>query len=152
MRFTPLVTLAALAMAASWFLPWIAGPFGQSLVPHDAIYEGLREDPAGLPLELLVFVASFAVAALLALLALFNSAPRGLAWLAALIPAGLVVRIAIGLRDSVEDIGLPMPALDTVAEAMDYAKEFFDLGAWMYLGGAGVLLILAIIDPGVRRR
>ena len=150
MRFSPLVTLAAVAMAASWFLPWLGGPFGQTLVPHDAIYDSLIEAPGDLPIELLAFVASFALAGLLAVLALFGMAPRALAWIVALIPVGLVARIVLGLRDGARDMGLPVPAADTVGEALNYAKDFLELGAWMYLGGAAVLLLLALVDPGKR--
>lgn len=151
MLFRPLVILAALAMAASYFLGWMPAPLRGSAVPHDWLTEPLMKDAANAPIEVLIFAASFALAALLAVLGLMGVAPRWLAFLVGIIPVGLMGRLALAMRDGATDIGLPIPSNSTLMEAVELIAKMLEPGAWMYLGGAAVLLLLALIDPGKRR-
>ncbi len=148
MLFHPLVTLAALAMAASWFMPWVDFVIGPSLAPHDVLFEALKADPTSMPLEVLLFAASFAVAAVLALFSLMGAASRTLAWIAVLIPVGLGLRLALEFRSDALSLGLPLPPAETVADGIANLWDFLQFGAYFYVGGALTLLVLAVIDPG----
>ncbi len=149
-----LATLGGAVMAASAFAPWIAGPFGQTLIPWDLLRLMYEQTGFDMPIEPLLYFSTFVVAALLALLAIFGLAPRLLALLAGLYPVGLLGAAWVRGSDQLAQLGLPVPegtgeGGPGIGAIWQQIGPIVGNGAWMYLGGM-VALILAGLAGGRR--
>jgi hypothetical protein len=148
-----LAMLAALAMLASAFFPWITTALGDVLVPWDLVSTLSRDQAEALirsaPPEALAVLASFVLAALFALAALIGLERRGLALLTGLVALGVVGWTFYQAREAMVAAGLPAGA----QEMLDFASTSYQglgAGALAWLGGAAVLLLLGLFDPGNR--
>ncbi len=149
--------LAAIAMVAGLFLPWLnPQTAGLRLVPWD-IVKGLEPDVdtarrfvSDSPPELLVFLATFVLAGLFAALAIVGAPSRLLAFLAGGGAVGITAYAALQLKDQAQALGLPVPSPDNLAEFARSAPDFFGMGALAWAGGAVLLLLTALI--GFRSR
>ncbi|MCB1337192.1 MAG: hypothetical protein KDK10_06975 [Maritimibacter sp.] len=155
--FKTLVTLFAAAMAVSWFLPWFSGPLAEGSTPSvmgPDLYKLVTSDGfkmSDIPTEVLLFVASFAFAALFGLLALMGLASR----LGALITGALpVAAVAVSLMRGASyaaDLGLPIDFLEVsgndLRATVKLVSEFLAVGAWLYLAGAAGLLLTGLLVP-----
>lgn len=153
MRTRMLAMLAALAMLASAFFPWITTALGDVLVPWDLVSTLSRDQAEALirsaPPEALAVLASFVLAALFALAALIGLERRGLALLTGLVVLGVVGWTFYQAREAMVAAGLPAGA----QEMLDFASTSYQglgAGALAWLGGAAVLLLLGLFDPGNR--
>ena len=149
MKARPLALVCAALMLGSLFLPWMSGPFG-GMVPWDAIKE-LQADRIGdmlgdLPPEGMAFVASFVLAAVMVLLGLMGSAPRILALLTGGIPVGLVGWGIFQAMQSGGTSGLPVSG-DDIAQVLQELSQLIGIGAWAWLGGGFVLLVMGLFFP-----
>lgn len=157
MALRPLIALLAAAMAASYFLPWFNGPLGNGFVPNDVFTDLVREtNLTELPLQLLIYLGSFAGAALLAVLAVIGWAPRLLGLLVGAIPIGLTVWLYADLQAQAEAFGLPLPGFDELSqlwseEFRNILGEVVGLGLWAYAGGSVLLLIASVFAPSAMR-
>ena len=157
-----LAILAAAAMVASLFLPWMSlaplAPGG--LVPWDLVKEidlsmdGLRQLTATLPWQALLLLATFPLAALFLLLALVGLPVRLLAIVAGGIP---IAAIAYAIWDAYSDaqsaaavLGVEVPTGDLVG-VLRSATEHLSFGAWAWGVGAIILFLTGLIGYGRRR-
>jgi hypothetical protein len=155
MRF--IAIFAALAMVAGLFLPWLnPETAGLRLVPWD-IVKGLEPDletaqrfASESPPELLVYLATFALAGLFAALAMLGLPSRLLAFLAGGGAVGIVAYAYLRLKDQALALGLPLPSADNLSEFAKSAPEVFGTGAFAWAGGAVLLLLAALV--GFRAR
>jgi hypothetical protein len=153
MRTRMLAMLAALAMLASLFLTWTSPSLGTTLVPWDVV-SGLTREEAELQVrtaspEFLAILASFALAALFVLAAVIGLERRWLALLTGLAPLGVVAWTLYRARETMVAGGLPAGA----QEMLDFASQSYQTlgtGTLAWLGGAAVLLLLGLFDPGNR--
>ncbi|MFZ1339123.1 MAG: hypothetical protein WAT25_19075 [Paracoccaceae bacterium] len=153
-----LALVAAIAMVASLFLPWLnPGTSGIRLVPWDMLKElelsadGLRTFATDSPPELLAFLATFALAALFGLLTLIGAPSRLLAFLAGGGALGFLGYGLLQMKDQAAAAGIPVPGTDDLAEFAKSAPEIFGMGAFAWAGGALVLFFAALIGFGDRR-
>lgn len=149
--------IAAIAMVAGLFLPWLnPETAGLRLVPWD-IVKGLKPDletaqrfVTESPVELLVFLATFLLAGLFAILAVVGLPSRLLAFLAGGGAIGITAYAVLQLKDQAQALGLPVPTADNLAEFAKTAPEVFGMGAFAWAGGAVLLALTALI--GFRAR
>jgi hypothetical protein len=149
-----LAFLAAAAMVASLFLSWTATALGESLIPWQAV-RSMGQDQAQLllknaPPEVLVFLGSFAFAAVFLLMTLIGRESKFLALLAGAGPVGLVAWGIWSTSSQIDFAGIPVSSGD-LGDLLAQATEILGPGAWAWIGGAGVLLLLGLLDPGRRR-
>lgn len=151
MRFRQIALLCSVAILGSLFLPWIVSPIGNNLVPwttlppfeQAAVTDYLRTASP----EVLVFLAAFPLAMLFLLLSLIGQESRLLALLTGAGPVGLAALAVWRERDR---LGLAEVNL-TMEEAtlrLDQASQVLGPGGWAWIGGAALLLLLALLDPG----
>lgn len=143
--------LAALAMVAGLFLPWLnTEASGLRLVPWDII-KGL--DPSldtamkfaqQSPPELLAFLATFVLAGLFALLAILGAPSRVLALLAGGGAVGIVAYGVLRMKDQITALGIPVPSTDALPDFFRTAPEVFGMGAFAWAGGAVLLLLTGL--------
>ena len=156
MAFKPLVLLLAAAMLVSLFLPWLATPIGNSLVPWDIIKQ-IKPDQAldalkQSPPEIWALIASFALAALLALTCILGIEGKILAVVTGAVPLALVgygIYRGSGLANQ---LGLPQLRLGDWRAMLDQISRTFGPGLYAWLGGAAVLFVISFLDPGRRAR
>ncbi|CAN1566553.1 hypothetical protein MCELHM10_02942 [Paracoccaceae bacterium] len=149
-----LAFLAAAAMLASLFLSWTASALGQSLIPWEWV-QSLGQDQARLmlenaPPEVLVFLASFALAAVFLLMTLIGRESKFLALLTGAGPVGLVAWGIWSTASQIDFAGVPVSSGD-LGDLLAQATDLLGPGAWAWIGGAAVLLLLGLLDPGRRR-
>lgn len=150
----PLALLAAAAILASLFLPWFTTPFGENVVPWSALRQ-MDADMAqrlveNAPPEAIAFGASFVLAALFLLLALVGREFKLLAFVTGAVPVGLVAWMLSSAAGRADAAGLPLSGSD-MSEIVSRASEMLGTGAWSWIGGAAVLVLLGLIDPGRRK-
>lgn len=148
----PLALVAAVAILASLFLPWVSSPFGHNTVPWsvlrnlDAVEaQAILKDARP---EAIAYGCSFVMAALFVLFALFRRESRLLAFLTGLVPVSLVAWALVSLITRADMTGLSFSG----SEVSDLASRMLGAGAWMWVIGASALATLGLIDPGQRRR
>lgn len=154
-----IVLLGGGAVAASYFLPWLAVPSLLEGGPHDVVaplveqfgYDGLLAEDgllAQVPWEGLALAATFPVSALLVILALMRSAPAWLALLCGAVPFALVGLAYLQRGETTAQFGLP-PLPDQLIpfdQFMELAQQFVGVGLWAYLAGS-LLLIIGSFAP-----
>lgn len=149
-----LALLCAAAMLASLFMPWMTTPLGENLVPVKALQDldgrQVEQLLGNAPPEVWVFVGSFALAALFLLLGVMGAASRALAILTGAAPVGLVAWAMLSATQKARASGLPFSG-DDLSELFQQAVRFLGFGAWAWIGGATVLLLLGLFDPGRRK-
>lgn len=155
MRTRLLALLAAVTIVGSLFMPWFVGPFGTAFVPWDAFskidarqFERMASNPP--PIQVILFMASFPFAAIFALLALIGREFRLQAIATGAIPVGLVAYAVVTDMRKLEATGLQIPRRD-LGEILVRLSEVLGPGVYAWLGGAAVLLVLGLFDPGRRK-
>ncbi len=146
--------LAALAMVAALFLPWLvsapdATPW-EVVRRLDPTVETAQKLASDAP-ELLAFLATFALAALFLALAILGAPSRALAFLAGGGAVAMVAYGALKMRDQVAAFGLPVPSAENIGDLLPRIPEFLGTGAMAWGGGAFVLLLTALIGFPSRR-
>ncbi len=145
--------LAALAMVAGLFLPWLVAAPGTTpwdVIRHlDPTVEQVQKMASDAP-ELLAFLATFALAALFLVLAILGAPSRALAFLAGGGAVAMVVYGAVKMRDQVAAFGLPVPSAQNIGDLLPRIPELLGTGA-MAWGGGLVLLLTALIGFPARR-
>lgn len=150
--------LAAAAMIVSLFLPWIRPEIaGAGLTPWDLLralepdVQAIRDFIARSPAELVAFLASFVLAALFLALVLFNIPSRLIALLAGGLGVGLIGYTAWQIRNGAARLPVPVEAdFSDGQQIVDLLSRIPGTGAWVWAGGAFVLLLAGLI--GFARR
>jgi len=146
-----LTLVAGAAMAASFGLTWIEVPFaGPDISPASALSEG-RIDLTSDRWQTWAFLGGFVLAALAAVLALMGRGGAGLiGLLAGITPFAILIDAYLRFDEVRRDLDLPIPVeLRDLSDVAVLADDFLRLGVWLYLGGAGLLILAAL--SGVRR-
>ncbi|MEZ5796703.1 MAG: hypothetical protein R3D63_03950 [Paracoccaceae bacterium] len=150
--------LASAAMVVSLFLPWLNPALGAGgFVPWDLVKnidpdaETLKKFVTEAPPLLLVFLATFPLAALFALLALVGAPVRLLALLAGGGAIGLIGYALWKLRDQATAMGIPLPTTENLTDYAKASTDVFGYGAFAWAGGAAILLLAALVGFGDRR-
>ncbi|HLQ19021.1 MAG TPA: hypothetical protein VK146_08575 [Tabrizicola sp.] len=151
MLFRPLALLCAAAILAGLFLPWVVTPLGSNISPWEAlpafdsasVQTYLRDAPN----EVLLFLISFALAALFLLLSLFGLERRWLAFLTGASIVGLSGLLVWRMREA---LGLlePQWTSEEASRLLAAASDVLGTGGWAWVGGGLVLLLLGVFDPG----
>lgn len=153
MKARPLVLFCAIAMVASFFLPWLAGAIGSGTAPWDTFKtldrSQIEDLLSNLPPSAMAFLASFALAALLVLLGLMGAAPRLIAIVTGAIPVGLAVWALYNASQPGGASGLPIPQGD-FSQVIEQLVEVAGIGAWAWFGGGALLLLLGLFAPSRR--
>lgn len=153
MLFRLLALLCAAAMLASPFLAWFSPPLGESLVPWTMVRAMTADQIQTLARNatpaVIAFLASFLLAAVFVLLALIGRESRTMAFLTGLAPVGLVAWALIVASGRVYFSHLPISA-EKLPEGLVGTTEVLGPGAWAWIGGAVLLLLLGLFDPGRR--
>ncbi|MCF2872156.1 hypothetical protein L0664_13855 [Octadecabacter sp. G9-8] len=135
--------VVAAIMAASFFVPWFVF-FGNEVGP--TMLFGDNGPPLGdLPWQGFAFLASFAVAALAAVVALMRGKAGILMLAAGVIPFALIAQQVMGARDQMQDYGLPIPEGGNPAEAFDMVRDFVAMGVPMYFISAALLVVIGLL-------
>lgn len=152
-----LAILAAAAMVISLFLPWLSQPvMGSSFAPWEMLknqelsLEGLQRTIDTLPVEMLLVLATFPLAALFLVLAVLGLPSRLLALITGAIPVGMVGYAVLRARDGLASSGIPLPNTGDLQQIFTEASKLLGSGAWAWGGGALVLLLTGLI--GFARR
>lgn len=146
----PLALVAAFAILASLFLPWLSSPFGENVVPWSVLSKldaaGAQAILADAKPETIAYGCSFVLAALFVLFALIGRESRLLAFLTGVLPVALVAwALFTLLRQS--DGSLSFHGSDTSG----VTTRMLGAGAWAWVLGASMLATLGVVDPGRRR-
>lgn len=152
-----LALLAAAAMVVSLFLPWLnVGELGTGFVPWDLVKnlspdaETVQRFATDSPAEVLVFLATFVLAALFVLLSLLGMPSRLLAVVAGGGAVGLVGYTYWQIRDGAMNLGVPAPSGDTLQSIGEQLSGILGMGAWAWGVGATILLLGGLIGFGRR--
>ena len=152
MRPKILVLCAALAMIVSAFVPWLKIFPGADLTPYDVARQLNADRLADIPVAGWMFLASYALAAMVVVAGAVASAPRGLAFLAGAMPFVLLGYLYIRLGDQIEQFGLPQIDLGDPGASWDVLRQILDIGAWLWIGGAALLILFSLVLPRGRLR
>jgi hypothetical protein len=156
MAFKPLVLLLAAAMLASLFLPWLATPVGNTLVPWDLIKQVKPDQALDLlkqaPPEVWALVGSFALAALLVLCCLLGIEGKILAVVTGAVPLALIGYGIYRGNGLANQLGLSQFRPEDWRAVLDQISRTFGPGLYAWLGGAAVLFVVSFLDPGRRAR
>jgi hypothetical protein len=146
----PLALVAAFAILASLFLPWLSSPFGENVVPWSVLSKldaaGAQAILADAKPETIAYGCSFVLAALFVLFALIGRESRLLAFITGVLPVALVAwALFMLLRQS--DGSLSFSGSDTSG----VTTRMLGAGAWAWVLGASTLATLGVVDPGHRK-
>lgn len=148
-----LAILSALAMIAGLFLPWLrVGDFTPwDLIRHlEPDAQAAQDFVTSAPIGVVLFLGSFALAGLFALLAIIGLPYRLLALAAGGLALGITGYSLWRLRDSGANIGLPLPRDFSTTDLLRIGHDVMDLGAWAWGGGAVMLFLCGLV--GFSRR
>lgn len=121
-------------------------PFGRAWA--DPVLRSLDLDAIlALPPLALAFLGSFLLGLLTTLIALLGWAPRLLALPTAMLPLGTLIYAWFSGRSTVESLGVTLPT-GPFGEAMSQLAPLAGWGFWLWLAGAALLLMTALLDPG----
>lgn len=138
-------------MTASFFFNWFALADLRDYAPLSALVAIFEQTAGDIPLMFSIFLMTFFVAAMNAIICLTGHCSRYLTLATALLPIGLYFYAAPTLGA----LGLPFGPINVelsangLNAAIGAAWASFGLGAWMYFGGAVALFLLAVFDPGL---
>jgi hypothetical protein len=151
MRTRQLALLCSVAILASLFLPWITTPIGNNLVPWDALpaFERatLEEYVRASPPQVLVYLGSFLLAAFFLILSIFGKETRLVAFLTGALPVGLAGWAVYSVREQL-NLSELQGTMEEATALFQQGSEALGPGGWAWLGGAALILILSIFDPG----
>jgi hypothetical protein len=133
--------IAAALMAASFFMPWLSF-LGEEMSPVGMI--GDQISLADLPWRGWAFVASFAIAGLAAFKALRRRRAGLLMLIAGAIPYGLIGEQMLGVRNQVQDLGLPLPDGGTPIDMIRSLADFIEFGLPAYFIAAALLIVIGL--------
>lgn len=143
--------LCSVAILASLFLPWIVTPLGNNLAPWDALPpfggEEMQAYVTSAPPQVLVFLASFVLAAFFLFLALFGREKRLIALLTGAGPVGLAAW-AVWKERAQLNLTEIEGTMEDVNRLVAQASEVLGPGGWAWIGGAALLFLLGLFDPG----
>jgi hypothetical protein len=143
--------LCSLAILASLFFPWIVTPVGNNLAPWDVLpafdRPAIEEYVRGAAPEVLVFLVSFLLAGFFFLLALLGRERSWLALLTGAVPVGFAGWMIWQDRERLNLAELEM-TMDEANVLFAEASAVLGMGGWAWIGGAALLLLLGIFDPG----
>jgi hypothetical protein len=146
----PLALVAAFAILASLFLPWLSSPFGENVVPWSVLSKldaaGAQAILADAKPETIAYGCSFVLAAMFVLFALIGRESRLLAFLTGVLPVALVAWALFTLLRQA-DGSLSFHGSDTSG----VTSRMLGAGAWAWVLGASMLATLGVVDPGRRR-
>lgn len=146
----PLALVAAFAILASLFLPWLSSPFGENVVPWSVLSKldaaGAQAILADAKPETIAYGCSFVLAALFVLFALIGRESRLLAFLTGVLPVALVAWALFTLMRQ-SDGSLSFSGSDT----SEVTTRMLGAGAWAWVLGASTLATLGVVDPGRRK-
>lgn len=147
-RNKTLTMVCGAAIAGSLFLPWIdAGPLG-TVAPWSFLKDTDWSQLSAQPVPVLVFLATFALGALSAVLALVGWAPRPLSLVTGLLPWGLAAWVWFKAADQLRSLGLPVPDTADLMGAVQDTAQIASFGIYLWFGGAALLLVVSLLDPG----
>lgn len=135
--------LAAAAMAASFFMPWV-DLFGSSLAPS-YFFDENAPPFRDYPWRILAIFASFPIAALAALLVV---AQRRAGWamlLAGGIPLWILLEPVVRGMNEIKDMPFDIPTGGNTDGALDAIGQFITYGVPVYLTSAVVLVVVGLI-------
>lgn len=146
--------LCSVAILASLFLPWIITPLGTNHAPWNALpafaSEEMEAYVRNASPQVLVFLASFVLAAFFLFLALIGREKRIIALVTGALPVGLAVWTVWQARAQINLTEIE----GTMADAnrlFAQASEVLGPGGWAWIGGATLLFLLGLFDPGRAR-
>lgn len=141
----PLSVVFGAILAGSYFLPWlnIPGGFTPNSIPVEPTRDFLRSSP---PL-LLVFLATFVLGALVALLSLFGARVRMLTLLAAVLPFGVAGYALWNISDTLVAYGMPPIDSTSLSQIFDAFQAVAGTGAYAWFGGAVGLFLAFLFSP-----
>ena len=152
MAFKPLILLLAAAMVVSLFLPWIATPAGNRMVPWDLVRQINFNQAIDLlkrsPPEVWALVASFTCAAVLVVMCVLGIEGKLFALLTGAIPLGLVGYGVYEGTNAAGNLGLPQFNFHDWQQILDQIRQSFGPGLYAWLGGAALLFLVSLFDPG----
>ena len=146
----PLVVICGAATALSYILPWASAPGIGRVTPRESLMPLI--EPVSLatlqsaPPMVLVFLASFVLAALVAVLGLVGLGIRLLTLITGLIPFGLIAWLYFNAADTLAAYGLPPLTTNDVSALVDGIRQVAGFGFYLWIGGAAGLL-LAFLFP-----
>jgi hypothetical protein len=146
----PLVVICGAATAVSYILPWASAPGLGRVTPREALAPLIEpvtlDSLQAAPPMVLVYLASFALAALVGVLALFGLGIRLVTLIAGLIPFGLIAWLYFNAADTLAAYGLPPVTTDDVSALIDGIRQVAGVGFYAWIGGAAGL-VLAFLFP-----
>ncbi len=138
--------LAAAAMVAGLFLPWMGG-----FIPWDMLknlepsMETAQQFATTAQTEALVLLASIILAGLFLFLAIFNMPSRMLAIGGGGLGVGLIVYVLWRAREGSEQFAPGLAAARTGQDYLSLAQELLQFGAWAWGIGAVILLFCGLV-------
>jgi len=138
-----LAIVVAGVMAGSFFLPWLE-VFGQQIGPQ-IILDGDIIPLADLPWRGWLFLASFALAALGAVLVVVRRPAGVVLVVAGGIPFGLIAERVLGVQGQMQDLGLPLPQTADASQAIDFMRDFMAIGLPVYTVSAALLVVIGLM-------
>lgn len=156
----PIAILCAAAILLSLFVPWLKVPYGQAFVPIDALWALSERGPAirldRVPFKVWLIIAmiifSFLNAAVFLVAAIAGKENKTTAILGGVLPWALVLwAIVEAAMTSSHRPGLPSLGQDLSSMMESGVGDMIGPGLALYFGGAAVLLLLGIFDPGRKK-
>ena len=142
--------LVAAAMAVSFFLPWVNMP-GDTISPYSALTGQFGEVPwADMPWQLWAFLASGALAAIVAVRAIAGQRTGGLMLITGLIPFAMVGQAALSAdpatRRQVDQMA-NMPGMNPrdMGQMMEMIQDFVGPGLPIYVLAALLLVLIGLV-------
>jgi len=143
--------LCSVAILASLFLPWIITPLGTNHAPWNALpafgSEEMEEYVRNASPQVLVFLASFILAAFFLFLALFGREKRFIALVTGAVPVGFAAWAIWQARAQLNLTEIE-GTMEDANRLFAQASEVLGPGGWAWIGGAALLFLLGLFDPG----
>jgi hypothetical protein len=139
------------ALAGSFFLPWLNGGLAEFRTPK-AIFDAMpKDDLTAIPPVIMVFLGTFALAALVAGMALLGFASRILTLFAGVIPICLFAYAWAEFDAQRQAMGIPELSLDQWEQIWEALQQAFSTGFFVYAGASVLLLLTGLFGSFGRR-